>query len=194
MMHHLFLLLYAWHMAGVGWLDPREAGAWRALQRMHGQLHTQLARELARASSLSYPDYLVLVVLTERPGDRIRPFEIAELLGWEQSRLAHHLARMAARGLVEKEPCDADRRGAFVVATEAGRREIAAAAPGHVASVRRLFLDRLNPAQLDAVRDAAEAVLAGLADECEQDGAHRAPPIAPPAPPSPASAASPAPS
>lgn len=164
-------------MAGARWLDPREAGAWRALQRMHGQLHGQLARELARTSSLSYPDYLVLVVLTERPGHRVRPFEVAELLGWEQSRLAHHLARMAARGLIEKEPCDADRRGAYVRATEMGCREIEAAAPGHVASVRRLFLDRLSPALLDAVRDAAEAVLEGLDQEHEGDGALASAPL-----------------
>ena len=71
---------------------------------------------------------------------------------------------MADRGLVTKEKCDADRRGAYVVVTERGRQEIEAAAPGHVAAVRRLFIDRLTPAQLDAVGDAAEIVLAAFDD------------------------------
>lgn len=69
---------------------------------------------------------------------------------------------MADRVLVAKEKCDSDRRGAFVVITAHGRREIEAAAPGHVDAVRRMFVDRLTPAQLDAIGDAAEVVLAAL--------------------------------
>ena len=61
-----------------------------------------------------------------------------------------------------KEKCDSDRRGAYVVVTGHGRSVIAAAAPGHVDAVRRLFVDRLTPDQLDAIGDAAEVVLAGL--------------------------------
>jgi DNA-binding MarR family transcriptional regulator len=69
---------------------------------------------------------------------------------------------MTGRGLVTKERCDTDRRGAFVRVTTRGRKEIGAAAPGHVALVRRLFVDRLTIDQLDALGDAAEAVLQGL--------------------------------
>ena len=76
---------------------------------------------------------------------------------------------MVERGLVTKERCDSDRRGAHVVVTRRGRKEIEAAAPGHVAAVRRLFVDRLTPAQLDAVGAAAEAVLAGLDELAAED-------------------------
>jgi DNA-binding MarR family transcriptional regulator len=76
---------------------------------------------------------------------------------------------MAGRGLVKKERCDSDRRGAFVVVTERGRRNIEAAAPGHVAAVRRLFVDRLTPSQLDAIGEAADVVLAGLDEAAEPD-------------------------
>jgi len=72
---------------------------------------------------------------------------------------------MAERGLVHKEKCDSDRRGANVVVTDGGRRAIKAAAPGHVAAVRDLFVDRLTPRQLAAVGEAAEAVLAALDEE-----------------------------
>ena len=68
----------------------------------------------------------------------MRLFELAEVLGWEKSRLSHHVGRMADRGLVKNERCDSDRRGAFVVVTDRGRQEIEAAAPGHVTAVRRL--------------------------------------------------------
>lgn len=151
-------------MNDVRWLNDREERAWRSLQFMQMRLEGALARQLAVESGLSYPDYLVLVALTDRPEGRMRLFELADVLGWEKSRLSHHVGRMAARGLVAKEKCHTDRRGAYVVVTERGYRDIGAAAPGHVSAVRRLFVDPLTPAQLDAIGDAAEIVLAALDD------------------------------
>ena len=149
-------------MDEVRWLTEREERAWRSLQFMQLRLEGELARQLATDSGLSYPDYVVLVALTDRPDGRMRLFELAGVLGWEKSRLSHHVGRMAARGLVRKEKCESDRRGAYVVVTRRGRTEIQAAAPGHVAAVRRLFVDRLTPSQLDALGEAADIVLAGF--------------------------------
>ncbi len=151
-------------MANVRWLTEREERAWRTLQLMQLRLEGELARQLAADSGLSYPDYLVLAALTARE-DRMRVFELATVLGWEKSRLSHHLGRMVDRGLVAKEPCPDDRRGAFIVVTPHGRREIEAAAPGHVEAVRRLFVDLLEPAQLDVIGDVAETVLEALTSE-----------------------------
>lgn len=155
------------------WLDEREERAWRALQFMQMRLEGELARQLAAGSGLSYPDYVVLVALTDRADGRMRLFELAEVLGWEKSRLSHHVGRMANRGLVTKEKCGSDRRGAYVVITTRGRREIATAAPGHVDAVRRLFVDRLTSAQLDAIGDAAEIVLAALDEPAASTGLSR---------------------
>lgn len=149
-------------MGKVRWLNEREQRAWRALQLMQMRLEAELAHQLAEESGLSYPDYVVLVALTDRPDGRMRLFELGELLGWEKSRLSHHVARMADRRLVRKERCPSDRRGTFVVVTARGRKEIEAAAPGHVAAVRRLFVDQLTREQLDALGDAAETVLAAI--------------------------------
>ena len=157
-------------MENVRWLTEREERAWRALQFMQMRLDGELARQLATDSDLSYPDYVVLVALTDRPEGRMRLFELGAVLGWEKSRLSHHVARMAGRGLVDKEPCDADRRGAHVLVTRRGSTELEAAARGHVAAVRRLFVNRLTEEQLDTIADAAETVLAALDEP---------PPIAP---------------
>jgi DNA-binding MarR family transcriptional regulator len=149
----------------VRWLDEAEARAWRALQSMQMQLNARLASELAQVSDLSYPEYTVLVVLTDRPGARMRPFELAATLGWEKSRLSHQIARMADRGLVAKDTCDEDRRGAFVVATERGHAAIEAAAPHHVATVRRLFVEPLTPAEIDALGSVAQKILDAMAGD-----------------------------
>ena len=158
-------------MSETRWLDPREARAWRGLQQMNMRLDGELARQLAVDSGMSYQDYTVLVALTGQSDGRMRAFELGALLGWEKSRLSHHVQRMAERGLVRKEKCASDRRGSFVAVTAAGRAAIAAAAPGHVDAVRRLFVDHLTGEQLDAIAAVAETVLALFDAESDAESA-----------------------
>ncbi len=158
-------------MTDVRWLDRNELEAWRRLLLMQLQLTATLSRELAEASGLSYQDYLVLAALTDRPGGRMRAFELGRELGWEKSRLSHHVARMVERGLVRREKCETDQRGAFVVVTKQGRKAIEAAAPGHVEGVRRHFIDLLTPTELETLATVARRVLDKLAaDSAERWG------------------------
>lgn len=149
-------------MADVRWLDEREARAWRGWQAVQHRLNAALARQLADDSELSYSDYTVLVVLTDQPDGRLRAFELGAELGWEKSRVSHHVSRMADRGLVRREKCPTDHRGAFVAVTDAGRAAIEQAAPGHVAAVRHWFVDRLTPEQLDALAEICTIALDAL--------------------------------
>jgi DNA-binding MarR family transcriptional regulator len=74
---------------------------------------------------------------------------------------------MVERGFVDREKCETDKRGAFVVVTPRGWQAIEAAAPGHVAGVRRHFIDLLRPAQLRSLSTIAGTVLDALAAECD---------------------------
>lgn len=149
-------------MTGARWLDEAEQRAWRAYLQLHTQLTARLSRQLQTDSNLSLADYEVLVQLTDAPTGRLRPFEIQHALQWEQSRLSHQLSRMQRRGLVARLKCSEDARGAFVELTPAGRAAIEAAAPGHVAAVRSLFLDKLGRDQLAALELLAARVIEGL--------------------------------
>lgn len=146
------------------WLTEGEHRAWRGLLAMTTRLDARLNRELQQTSGLSLADYAVLVRLTEAPGGTLRVFEIAGDLHWEQSRLSHHLARMQRRGLVTREECTTDRRGAFVLLTGAGRVAIEKAAPAHVQSVRRLVFDGLSPQQVAALESTVNQVLSRLGE------------------------------
>jgi DNA-binding MarR family transcriptional regulator len=137
--------------------------------RMQAQLGAKLNRELSSSSELSLQDYSVLVVLSEQPEGRLRAFEVGRELGWEKSRVSHHVGRMEKRGLVSRESCPSDRRGLNVVVTPKGRRALESAAPGHVAHVRRAFIDLLTPAQIAAISDIAGTVLGDLAQECDAE-------------------------
>ncbi|CAM4067240.1 MarR family winged helix-turn-helix transcriptional regulator [Kibdelosporangium persicum] len=144
------------------WLDETEDRAWRGYRRMFLLLNAQVNRDLARDSGLSEPDYDVLSALSEAKNHRCRLKKLAERMLWSQSRLSHHVTRMQHRGLVTREDCADDARGATIVLTKAGRRAIEAAAPLHVESVRRHFFDHLTREQVEMLGDATHAVVNAL--------------------------------
>ena len=123
---------------------------------------------------MSLADYDVLVALSERGAMRI--FELAELLGWEQSRLSHQLRRMRDRALVGRSGSAQDRRGATVDITGAGRAALAAAAPGHVRLVRSVLFDAITPGQLRALDTLTATVLSRLDDDAPGVTTQRPPP------------------
>jgi DNA-binding MarR family transcriptional regulator len=144
------------------WLSDTEQHAWRSFLRMQAQLTTRLSRELQADSDLSIADYDVLVHLTDLAGGRLRILELARELDWEKSRMSHHLARMAKRGLIAREECPADGRGAFIAITPEGQAAIEAAAPRHVETVRRLVFDALTPEQVAALGAVSDRILKQL--------------------------------
>jgi DNA-binding MarR family transcriptional regulator len=126
---------------------------------MRALLDLQLSRDLAGDSGFSDADYDVLSHVSESPGHRIRLTDLAARMLWSKSRLSHQLTRMQQRGLVGREEHPSDGRGTVVVLTPHGWDAIRAAAPGHVASVRRHLIDLLSPAQVAALGDIAETVV-----------------------------------
>jgi DNA-binding MarR family transcriptional regulator len=145
------------------WLTDDEQRAWRGLLLMTSQLNARMNRELLQDYGISLADYEVLVVLSEAPVGRLRVFEVADALAWEQSRVSHQLARMQRRGLIVRQDCSSDARGAFAVLTEAGRDAIERAAPAHVETVRQLVFDGLSRDQLTALTEITSGVLDRLA-------------------------------
>ena len=146
----------------VQWLTAEEQRAWRAYLRAGTLLTARLNRQLQADSGLSLPEYEVLVRLSEAPDGSLRPFQLGQALDWEQSRLSHLLSRMTRRGFITRQDCPSDRRGAVVVLTGPGRAAIESAAPGHVATVRRLVFDQMDGAQAAVFGQVFEAILAGL--------------------------------
>jgi len=149
-------------MASAQWLTAPQERAWRRYQRMRTLLDLQLARDLSQDSGLSESDYHVLSTLSERPDGRWRARELAGQLLWSTSRLAHHVGRMEDRGLVGRQPVDDDARGALISLTAAGTAALAAAAPGHVASVRRHLIGLLTAEEIAALDTIAAKVITHL--------------------------------
>ncbi|GHS86075.1 hypothetical protein AGMMS50218_05220 [Actinomycetota bacterium] len=142
--------------------------AWRTFAAVQLRLASQLSRELARATGLSDADHLVLDALLDAPAGRMRALDLRLAMQWEKSRLSHQLARMAGRGLVGREDCVEDARGADVVLTADGRAAAVHAREVWDTSVRRLVLDGLGAERVAALADLA-AVLDERLDHAAQD-------------------------
>jgi len=153
------------------WLTDAQQRTWRRWLAVNDQLPAALHRELQADSDLSLQDFDVLVKLTDDGEGRVRVSELASALRWERSRLSHHVKRMEGRGLVRREECADDGRGAFVVLTGAGRAAIERAAPAHVRTVRRLVFDVLSDQELAALDAITGKVLTQLERDAAQDPA-----------------------
>lgn len=137
-----------------------EMVTWRVLDSLLNRLPAALEGQLERDSDLSYLEYSVLAGLSDQPEGSIRISELAELAHCELSRLSHLITRLERRGLVRRESDPSDGRYTLAILTEAGSQHLAAAAPRHVAHVRRLVFDTLAPAEQRALRDVGSKILA----------------------------------
>jgi DNA-binding MarR family transcriptional regulator len=128
---------------------------------MNQHLYAFLEQQLV-GDGLSGADYRVLHPLSEAPDGVMRARELGTEIGWDRSRLSHHLTRMEQRGLVAREECAEDGRGLMVRVTAAGRRAIETAAPGHAENVQQYFFDLLSQKELDTLVAVFERVLENL--------------------------------
>jgi DNA-binding MarR family transcriptional regulator len=130
-------------------LSPRELRIWHAFRLMGEDVLGRVGRDLSQSSGISGPEFGVLSRLAAIGKGEMRQQELARVMGWDKSRLSHQLTRMSQRRLVERRSAGSD--GVVVALTEFGRERLDAALPVHAESVRRNFLSRLSPEQIDTI-------------------------------------------
>jgi DNA-binding MarR family transcriptional regulator len=153
---------YGSDVAKPRWLDERQARVWRAYLSLNQHLYAALEDQLVRDAGRSGADYAVLVPLSAAPNGVMRAREVGAEIGWDRSRLSHHVSRMERRGLVVREECSEDGRGLMVRLTDAGRNAIEGAAPKHAETVRRYFFDLLSNKELEALAAVFDRLLENL--------------------------------
>ena len=144
------------------WLDEAEMRAWRTFIETFADLQSALDADLEREQQISLGDYQVLVFLSEAPKRRMRMCDLASVLHLSPSGLTRRLDGLVREGAVERQPSAEDRRVLLAVLTDQGLARITAAAPSHVASVRRRLLDALTGEQVRQLGDILDAVRARL--------------------------------
>jgi DNA-binding MarR family transcriptional regulator len=156
-------------VASTRWLTPPQERAWRRYRRMRTLLDLQINRDLSKDSGLSDTDYDVLSTLSEKPQGCWRARDLAAQLLWSTSRLAHHVGRMEQRGLVRRQPCPGDARGALISLTRQGQATLRKAAPPHVDSVSRNMIGLLTADEIAALDTIAGKVITHLAGQMPRE-------------------------
>ncbi len=77
-----------------GWLEGDQRRAWLAYIRVQLRLAYEMNRQLLADSGMSLPDYDVLTALSVADGGRMPITVLAAQIGWERSRVSHHVRRM----------------------------------------------------------------------------------------------------
>lgn len=140
------------------WLTNEQQAHWRSWITASTVLREQLSRELQDLHGLTITDYEILVRLSESEAKSIRMSDLASLTLLSRSRLSHQIDRMETAGLVSREVSPDDRRGQLAVLTSAGMKSLVAAAPDHVAAVRKHFVDVLTDSEYQALGNAAKKI------------------------------------
>ncbi len=151
-------------MTETRWLSAEEQTAWRAFVDGVRGLMDVLDRQLQADSNLPHSYFEVLIPLSEADCRTMRMSELAEAARSSRSRLSHAVARLEERGWVRRLDCPTDRRGQLAQLTDAGFAVVEAAAPGHVAAVRKYLIDRLSPEQLKVLGEIGQVLLASTSD------------------------------
>lgn len=149
-------------MTDDGWLTAEQLDAWLTFRAASTLLDAALDRQLQRDAGLPHAYYLILAMLSDVPGRTLRMSDLALMTQSSQSRLSHAVARLERHGWVRRVPCPDDRRSTLARLTDAGFDVLAAAAPGHVATVRTHVFDRLTDEQVAQLREIGAAILGGL--------------------------------
>lgn len=141
------------------WLGPDELDAWKAAAALIIKLPGALDGQLQAEQGLTFFEYMVLAVLSERPDRTLQMSDIAGATSSSLSRLSHVAKRLEKKGLLRRERVPGAGRRTNAVLTDAGHAKVVGAAPGHVARVRHLLVDAVPADDLAALRRISETVI-----------------------------------
>jgi len=94
--------------------------AWRKFLIAHVTLIEQIERDLAQAELPPLSWYDLLFTLSEASEHKLRLYELAQAVLLSRSNLTRLVDRLEVAGLIQREQCPSDRRGAFAVITDEG--------------------------------------------------------------------------
>jgi DNA-binding MarR family transcriptional regulator len=146
-------------------LDDRRLSAWRTFLNTHAALTDVLERELATERRLPLSSYDVLVALQQAPGQRMRLHELADAVVLSRSGLTRLVDRLAREGLLCREHCPTDGRGAFAVLTEEGREVVRRAWPIYAQGIEKHFGSVLDDTELEVIAGSLARVLAAARNQ-----------------------------
>ncbi|MCF6409562.1 MarR family winged helix-turn-helix transcriptional regulator [Pseudalkalibacillus salsuginis] len=136
-------------------LTEEEIRIWNMWKGSFKRIFGRVVKDMSEHTGLSEGDFGVLDRLVQFGDGKLRQQELADSMGWDKSRLSHHLTRMEKRGLVRRKQSDTD-RGVQVIITSAGKSGLDEATPIVSKAIRKHFLDQLADQDIESITKLAE--------------------------------------
>jgi len=140
-------------------LSELHLAAWRTLLKVHATVVDRIDHDLAAAERVPLSSYDVLIELYEAPERRLRMHELAERVVLSRSGLTRLVDRLEAQGLLTRDRCGTDRRGAYAVITEQGIIALRRAWPVYAQGISQYFAHWLTPEEAQVFVSALERIL-----------------------------------
>jgi DNA-binding MarR family transcriptional regulator len=140
-------------------LSEQHLAAWRAFLKAHAVVIERIDHDLMAAERLPLSSYDVLIELYEAPEHRLRMHELAERVVLSRSGLTRLVDRLEAEGLLTRDRCGTDRRGAYAVITEQGIAALRRAWPIYARGIAEYFAQWLTPEEAQILESALGRIL-----------------------------------
>ena len=152
-------------------LTPTHDDAWYRFVLVHARVTAAINARLREDNSLlPVEHYDVLLCLKRAPagGQRLRLSELAEAVTLSRSGLTRLVDRLENAGLLRREACPTDRRGAFAVLTPKGAGALRRTWPAYALAIQEHFARHLSDEEAGILARAFGRVLRGLASPTPQ--------------------------
>ncbi len=121
--------------------------AWRGLLVAHSRLVPAVEADLRAAGQVPLSWYDVLLELNAAPDRRLRMSELGQRTVLSRTRVSRVVDELAAAGLAERQPDQADGRSSFAVLTSEGKEALRRAWPVYRQAIHRQLAGRLTTQQ-----------------------------------------------
>lgn len=129
-------------------LDGTALDAWRSYLQSHASILRELDAELVAEHGLTTRDYEVLLYLAQAPERRLPMSSLAASTMLTRSGITRLVDGLVQTELIERVACPSDARISYARLTDAGYRKLRDAGCTHIASIRRLFLERFSDEEI----------------------------------------------
>ena len=140
--------------------DPR-IEPWRAFLQAHARVTRRLDEELRAEHDLSLAEYDALLTIADAPDRRIRMRQLADRVILSKSGVTRLIDRLVLDGLVQRDACLSDARGAEAVLTPAGLDRLRRASRTHLRGIDEHFISAVDEADLSVIQRSMRAVAEG---------------------------------
>jgi DNA-binding MarR family transcriptional regulator len=130
-------------------LEGAALAAWRRYLQSHASILRVLDAELVADHGMTTRDYEVLLYLAQAPERRLPMSALAEETMLTRSGITRLVDGLVETGCIERVACSEDARISYAQLTDAGYEKLRHAGNSHIQSVRKLFVERFSPEEIE---------------------------------------------